>query len=74
MLYVVNEDKVLVDIARGRGEYYLGLTQLWGCEQASALREVESLRPSLPELLKLGTEEQYKLIKEKIRCQKMTKG
>lgn len=57
--YAFNNDKVLDDIAKGTGEYYLALTKLWGCKEEVALMNVKQLRSSYIELLNSEVEGQY---------------
>lgn len=62
--YSFNSDKVLEDIARGKGEYYSSLSALWGCKQDEAVRMVHPLRRGYSVLLKLEVDRQYEFIKK----------
>lgn len=73
LFYAFNNDKVLNDVARGTGEHYLALSEMWGCSEKSALNEVSSLRENYLELVhsELGT--QYSMMKDKLKCSQVNK-
>lgn len=68
LFYVNNYDKVMEDIARGRGEYYLTISGMWGCRKEDALNKIHPLRQGYPLLLKLDEEGQYNFIKKYVKC------
>lgn len=70
LFYAINYDKVLEDIARGRGEYYLSLSGLWGCGEEDSLKRVHPLRQEYSTLLELEDEAQYYFIKKHMKCKR----
>lgn len=64
VFYAFNYDKVLDDIARGNGEYYVTLTKLWECEKEFSPGNMNKIRNEYSELLRAKVEDQYEMIKD----------